>query len=187
MLPFAKQYFSLNMNRSQPAYKLNISDFVYLETYPINSKNRLSLLFILVSSIIIFLLPTLVFIFLFTDGEGIPFGFLISCILSVLVSIYLLRLYLWNKYGKEVFMIKDRNLIYYYDYKLYKDHQKEITFKTINVYFLFNDSLRKTSDIWDNTLTNEKMKQLLATESPVFFELDNNPDIVSSKRELPIS
>lgn len=168
-------------------YELKISDSIYLETFSVNNKNRISLLFMLVSAIIIFLLPIFVFIFLFTDFKGIPFGILISFILSGLVSVFLLRLYLWNKYGKEVFVIKDNSFIYYYDYKLFKDHHKEITFKTINTYFLFNDGFRNTADIWYSTQTEKKMEYLMATESPIFFELDGNPDIISSKRELPIS
>ena len=168
-------------------YELKISDSIYLETFSVNNKNRISLLFMLVSAIIIFLLPIFVFIFLFTDFEGIPFGILISFILSGLVSVFFLRLYLWNKYGKEVFVIKDNSFTYYYDYKLFKDYHKEITFKTINTYFLFNDGFRNTADIWYSTQTEKKMEYLMATESPIFFELDGNPDIISSKRELPIS
>jgi len=176
------------MDRNNRKYELRISDSIHLETSVCNNRSKVFLTFILVVAIVIFLLPLIVLILLIIpEEEGIPFGFLLTCIISCFVSFYLLRLYLWNKYGKEVFIIKDGIFVYYYDYKLFRDHYKEIDFKELNVYYIFNGSYRNILDIWEASITDQKMKKLLSSESTVTFEIDNNPDIISSLREIPIS
>ena len=88
-----------------PIYELELSDGISLKIHVKKAKKGI-LSIILFFALSIFFIPIIVFIYLATTSEGIPFGFIITCIVGFLSSGYLLKLYLWNKYGTEVFIIK---------------------------------------------------------------------------------
>lgn len=54
------------------------------------------------------------------------FGIVITYILFWGSGIYMTRLLLWNIYGREVYRIEKGKLIYYVDYKYFKDNSKEV-------------------------------------------------------------
>ena len=86
-----------------PIYELELSDGISLKIHVKKAKTGI-LSIILFFALSIFFIPIIVFIYLATTSEGIPFGFIITCIVGFLSSGYLLKLYLWNKYGTEVFI-----------------------------------------------------------------------------------
>mgnify|MGYP000109833098 FL=1 len=140
-------------------------------------QNSNFLLFPLVLAIIIISIPIILLIFIVRSGEGIPLGFLITCIVAIFSSGYLLKLYLWNKYGKECFIIKNGTFLHFYDYRLFNDYQQKCDYKTINVRILYQGELREP-----NSLLVEKMGS--DTCCSIYFLIDN--DIVVSHTFLPI-
>lgn len=146
-------------------YDLKISDNVFLAIHVKEAKKSI-LGVILFFALSIFFIPILYFIYLVTMGGGISFGFIISCVVGLLSSGYLFRLYLWNKYGKEVFIIQSNHFISYYDYKYFRDSAKSINFKSIIIYYQDNK-------IWNNAyykvLIPEKESNI---ESVICLNLD---------------
>ena len=156
------------------SYKLKIADPISLELN-IKPAPSIVLYFLLSVAIIIFAFPLLILIFLIIpDGDGVSFAFLIPWSIALFVSIYLFRLYLWNRYGREVFIVEKQIIIHYYDYKFFKDHRKEIEFKYFDIYF----SSRKGALISVNDNYGK-----LPSSSAIYFCLDEN--ILESKIELP--
>jgi hypothetical protein len=58
------------------------------------------------------------------SGNRFHFGFLIGIGIFGLIGFYLLRVFLWNSYGKEVISISQNNITYEADYKWFKDGKK---------------------------------------------------------------
>ncbi len=125
-------------------YNTEIKDKITLEIYNRKNKN-IALTILLFFAVVILLVPVVAICILAVRGEGIPFGFIITCTVAFLSSGYLVKLYLWNKYGKEIFIIEKNYLSLYYDYKLFKDNYKKIHFESIQVYFEHNKILVNAS------------------------------------------
>lgn len=131
----------------------------------------------ILGAVILFLIIPLLIFFLviIPSGSGISFAFVVTYAFSLFTPIYLLRLYLWNKFGKEIFIIEHDSLTHYYDYKYFKEGGKEYKFKRIEVFFLTKkDKLYSISQQYNH-------KERL---SPICFLLDD--DLLQSKIELPI-
>jgi hypothetical protein len=128
-------------------------------------KNSIALWFILFFATLIFLIPIIFFFVLVGSGKNISFGFIISCAVAVLTSGYLIRLYLWNKYGKETFIMHKYSFASYYDYKFFKDNYRTISFKSIKIYCLINGVLMDVSNMCDEAT----FKHL---NSSIYFDLD---------------
>lgn len=75
---------------------------------------------------IAFLIPILATIIAIGSADGMKFGIVITYILFWGSGIYMTRLLLWNIYGREVYRIEKGKLIYYVDYKYFKDNSKEV-------------------------------------------------------------
>lgn len=75
-----------------------------------------------------------------------------------------MRLYLWNTYGREVFVIQSGKLIYYADYKLFKDRNKVISFNKIDICYLNNDEL-----FFINDVKSKDQEFLFETKSSLCF------------------
>lgn len=61
-------------------------------------------------------------------GNGLHAGFIFGISLFGLLGIYLLRLALWNTYGKETITINKNNFLYYADYKWFKNKEEVINY-----------------------------------------------------------
>lgn len=132
-----------------PIYELELSDDVSLKIHVKKAKASI-LCAIFFFALTISFIPILFLIYLIIIGEGIPLGFIITCIVGFLTSGYLLKLYLWNKYGTEVFIIQKKELVLYYDYKLFKDNFQKIHFESIRVCFEDNGIWMNVSQVrWD--------------------------------------
>lgn len=134
-------------------------------------------LYCMLGVVVLFLIvPVLALFFIIIPLEnGIPFTFVIIYVFSLFTPIYLLRLYLWNKFGKEIFIIERDSLTHYYDYKFFKEGRQEYKFKRIEVFFLTKKN--KLYSISQQYNHKEKL-------SPICFLLDD--DLLQSKIELPI-
>ena len=175
-----------------PIYELELSDGISLKIHVKKAKKGI-LSIILFFALSIFFIPIIVFInfvwhVLFdklpVPSQAlpfficIPFGFIITCIVGFLSSGYLLKLYLWNKYGTEVFIIKKKNLVLYYDYKLFKDNYKKIPFESIQVYFEDNGILMNAPQGVNVPKGNTNVNNVIC------FDLDGKE--VKSEGEIPL-
>ena len=160
-----------------PIYELELSDGISLKIHVKKAKKGI-LSIILFFALSIFFIPIIVCIYLATTSEGIPFGFIITCTVGFLSSCYLLKLYLWNKYGTEVFIIKKKNLVLYYDYKLFKDNYKKIPFESIQVYFEDNGILMNAPQGVNVPKGNTNVNNVIC------FDLDGKE--VKSEGEIPL-
>ena len=74
-----------------------------------------------------FALPLFGLIFNVIEGKGIKFGGILALGIFSLIGFYMLRVSLWNRYGKEVIdFSNDKTITYVADYKWFKDGKKSI-------------------------------------------------------------
>jgi len=83
--------------------------------------------------IISFFLPIAATIFAIQYADGFKFGLIISYILCWGIGIYFLRIILWNTYGKEILTLHENLIVYYADYKYFKDGFQEIEVDNLNI------------------------------------------------------
>lgn len=114
----------------ETTFILTLENGMQLEIYG-KKAPTLILSFLISFAFAIFLVPILILCYLLHIGEGIPFAIILTWIIAWLVSGYLTKLYLWNKYGKEVFIVKDNLFRHYYDYHLFKDNHIMYQFKKL--------------------------------------------------------
>lgn len=94
---------------------------------PGSGKKKTAANVILFLAILTFIIPVLVlFLLLIPGGFGISFSYFVILAIFWVLGFYLIRLVLWNKYGKEVFIAAKGRFIHYNDYKYFKDNYKEI-------------------------------------------------------------
>lgn len=160
-----------------PIYELELSDDVSLKIHVKKAKASI-LCAIFFFALTISFIPILFFIYLIICGEGIPLGFIITCIVGFLTSGYLLKLYLWNKYGTEVFIIQKKELVLYYDYKLFKDNFQKIHFESIRVCFEDNGIWMNVSQRVSDSIGNANLYYAIC------FDLDGKE--VKSLGKIPI-
>ncbi|MBF0575565.1 hypothetical protein [Dysgonomonas sp. GY617] len=133
--------------------------------------------FIGITGLFIFLLPIVIIIILSIE---VSFGTMLVCLVAWLIFGYLFRLFLWNKYGKEVFLVSRGRLDRYNDYKLYKDNQNSYEFSKIDVlYFLKNTGF----SIYD--LRDLDSDLIFNSLSIIGFDLDG--EIIISHKEIAIT
>lgn len=157
-------------------YKLEYLDkSIYLKI--INHKETgCSLIFVGMIALFMFLNPILVILFLVKE---ITFGTILILALAWFISFYFVKLYLWNKYGEEVFVIKENSLETYNNYRFFKDNCKTRQFTKINIFFLFEEEAIYTDHF-------EKYKSININQlSPILFKLDD--EMIKSHKEIPIS
>ena len=111
---------------------LQFSDSIVLTTTE-KCTSKAVLVSLLVVSLISICIPVVLLVCLLWMVEGLSLGFFISCMTFTLVAGYMARLYLWNKYGKEVIVIEKDTLTIYYDYKYFRDNCKKYRFQTITL------------------------------------------------------
>jgi len=151
-------------------------DFFCIEILNL-SQSISAVYFIGISGLIIFLLPIVI---IFILSMKVSFGTFIIFLLSWIIAGYFFRLYLWNKYGREVVLIKQNNLERYYDYKLFKDNRESYDFSKIEIlYFIENTGFV----INDEGLSH--YSKLINELSVIGFDLDGK--IITSFKEIPIS
>ena len=154
-------------------YTLNLLNNIELSIC-VNKSNNFVLIGILCMAIAIFLALIVSFALLGIKGGRV---FPLDLLLVVLCSGYLVRLYLWNKYGREVFIINKNEFVMYYDYKLFKDSYRKLYFNSIQVYFEYNGVLMNISK-GICCSRDEKCNSI------IYFKLDDKE--IKSIGEIPI-
>jgi hypothetical protein len=139
--------------------------------------NELILGIILFFAFVIIITPIVALVIILSSGNGISFGFIITGIVSFLISHYLLRLYLWNRYGKETFILQKDKLISYNDYKFFKDNYQEMYYKSIRICIMLNEILMDVSLMSNNVQFSE-------SESIICFDIDGK--IIKSNGKIPV-
>lgn len=99
--------------------------------------------------LIAFLTPIIVTFLAVRTGGEIKFGIIIFYLILWLSGVYIVRLMLWNIYGKEVFKKSGETIYYYSDYKLVKDNFKKFD---INESKVFLKSSKLYGDIFYHIL-----------------------------------
>lgn len=157
-------------------YKLEIQDkSIYLTIS--NSKCGCAAYFMGGIGLFMFLFPIYALLFVV---EEITFASILVCLFAWTVSGYFFKLYLWNKYGKDVFIIKENLLKTYNDYKLFKDNFKVYPYDKIDILFFKEDKTLYISELKKHINFVDKNEL-----SVIGFKL--NKEIITSHKELPIS
>lgn len=113
-----------------------------------------------------------IILIIFSNGTEGAFGYIVIFLIYIASSIYLLRLALWNRYGKEILTFQNNQIIYTADYKLFKDKIAEFDKDSFSISilklhkdtgkFLFKDKTQKieSSIISEIKDLNEIKKQI---------------------------
>lgn len=107
---------------------------------------------------ICFLTPIIVTYTLFYSGLGI--GILISYAFFWGIGFFILRFVLWNTYGQEVITFNKDRIVYYADFKLFKDKPRVIKNQKIT-YVIFEEINEKGRLIIENK--TEKIETSIKT------------------------
>jgi hypothetical protein len=127
-------------------------------TFASPQSSRFSRFILQFFTLIFFVLPVISTVFtLFFLGKISP-GFVIYYIMFGLSGYYFLRLFLWNKHGKEIIYLEADKIIYEADYKLFKANRTEIGVNNLSV------------DIRQFNISNEKFGTLNLKESDESIE-----------------
>ena len=97
---------------------------------------RAPLLIILVLSVFMiigFILPLISTVFMISNGDGLKMGIIIVYIIGWLSGIYLLKLTLWNLFGKEHIQFSKNSITYHADYKWFKGPIKTMVLDNLTV------------------------------------------------------
>jgi hypothetical protein len=100
---------------------------LYVKTSPL-----LVRVFMFMFSFLFFILPIAGMIGYASSGKGIHFGFFAGIFIFSLLGFYLLRLALWNTYGKEELKFSNKTVTYYADYGWFKDAMKTVDLDSLS-------------------------------------------------------
>lgn len=122
------------------------------------------------------ILPIIMIYIAITNGVDIGFGVIISLGIFGYVSYFFLKRYLWNRFGKEYYMIEMDKFTYYYDYKYFQSTKYTEDKVSVRVGFLTNsvddtELIHKIDNI-HNIEKEEKLKLL--------FNLSNGQTVESN-------
>jgi len=92
------------------------------------------------------------------DLELVSLG--IGLTVFIIVSIFMVRLFLWNSFGKEVLLLEQGQFSRYYDYKLFKSEVELVTYKKLKAKpFSGEEVSTKFEDIIDEDLMQANWKE----------------------------
>ena len=161
--------------------KANYLDF-FNSTLTLQSKKAslFARIVLLVLMVLSFLLPLVVMTLLSLFELELNFGHFYWFIIFCLIGFYFLRLYLWNSYGKEIIEFEKERIIYFADYKLFKDSRKSIN--GINAKFEIKEIDSNTGKMGLLIISNES--EVIETVTKV--KLQELADFLK-KNNLPIT
>lgn len=115
---------------------------------------------------------------LMASRSDFEFSFLLGIVLTALVAWYFLKLYLWNRGGKEIFIIGKNKIEYYSDYKLFKQNRKIYPYDDFHLIYWDTDGTIKDED-------GNLLDDIAADGYAILgFELDTGK-IIDTTVELP--
>ncbi|UTW61293.1 hypothetical protein KFE98_14900 [bacterium SCSIO 12741] len=83
-------------------------------------------IFLIVVAVCCAIIPFSVLGFLVSSAKGFHIGVVIGFAFFGWLAFFMLRLFLWNSFGKEVLTFHDDHIHYLADYRYFKDGKKEI-------------------------------------------------------------
>ena len=138
-----------------------------------NNSGKFATATLLFLSIISFFIPFLVFLIKeITVGKS----FLLTLILFWGSSIYFTRLFLWNKYGKEIYKIKSDTITRILDHRLFKDNKKVIRYNKLEFGFCKQES---PSEVF-----SKEDKEKLDDENYYYFVLITDNETITSNMAI---
>lgn len=111
----------------------NETTHIEIEVNKINGIAKMTLISLILISM---LMPFLVLIYAFNEHQEIRIGYFVSVLIFIACAVFFLRLFLWNHYGKEVFVIENNALLFYNDYLYFKDNLKQWKFNQITLGYI---------------------------------------------------
>lgn len=102
-----------------------------------SSSNFFVLGVLLTLSVFCFFLPLSI---LLISAIDVGIGFVFTLILFWGSSIFFIRNFLWNMYGKEIYKISSSNLDYYYDYRFFKDNLTKVELDSLKIGYCMKDA-----------------------------------------------
>lgn len=87
--------------------------------------------FMFILSFLFFILPIAGMIGNASNGKGIHFGFFAGIFIFGLIGFYLLRLALWNTFGKEELKFSNHTITYHANYGWFKDAIKSVELESL--------------------------------------------------------
>ncbi len=94
-----------------------------------------------VALLVCLLIPLLVTFFVLSTGDGFHIGILISYALFWGAGFYLLRVILWNNFGKEIISMSNGGLTYVADYRFFKDGLKTLDSQNLQAEIIHEDTM----------------------------------------------
>jgi len=119
----------------------------------INKSPMIIRIILLLVLIMFSLIPILATYFRLSSGYGLHFGLVISFVICWLIGFYLLRIILWNAYGKEKIEFNNKQITYEADYRYFNDGKKVLENKSITIDI--NKIPEEKKDIGTLTINNE--------------------------------
>lgn len=99
----------------------------------VNKAHTIARIILIILILISAITPIIVLFYAINMNREIGVGYIFSLLLFVISLIFFLRMFLWNAYGKEVFLIENNKVLFYNDYKYFKDNLKQFDFNKIIV------------------------------------------------------
>ena len=138
------------------------------------AKNPIFIRIVLAGILIICLLsPVLAVFFMLSSGMRPHLGIVILFLIFWGAGFFLLRVILWNTYGREILFLEKNEINYVADYKYFKDGKQKISTQNIEVEVLPDDTNNETRG--RIKFTNEETE----IETVLFSEIKTLNEIVT--------
>ncbi len=86
------------------------------------------------------IIPILFTYVMLTNAQELHIGIFISYFIFGLLGFLMLRIVLWNTFGKEIISLSQDKITYVADYKYFKDGQKELATEKLQVEIIYEDT-----------------------------------------------
>lgn len=143
--------------------------------FPKKRKYYFSIQATLLSLFFLFAITPILLLVLLFGYFGITLGFFISTALSWACAVYFGRRYLWERYGRECFVISDNKIEQIIDYGMFEDRLNTHNFNLIDVGYSF------TSDGEEFFFFDNEVKD----EIICFVCFISETDVIISQVETP--
>lgn len=94
--------------------------------------------FLIIVLLISLFIPIIATVYMFEYMEGFKLGILFTYAIFWSSGFYIVRLFLWNTYGREIIEINNDSIHYYLDYKLFKESVKSIKKNNLQIGIIKN-------------------------------------------------
>ncbi|WKK81536.2 hypothetical protein [Marivirga arenosa] len=111
-----------------------------------------------------FLIPFIAFYVAIDYKIGFQFGIVIAFLIFWGIGFYILRVILWNTYGKEVLTLNADKVRYIADYKFFKDGYQELDTKDLRVEIVLDSNLPESKGYLKIHNRNDSIETVLKSK-----------------------